>query len=437
MNTEKGQEMYKRAKQLIPGGTQLLSKRPEMFLPEQWPSYYREARGVKVVDLDGNEYADMSYMGIGSCTLGYADPDVNAAVKKVIDESSMCTLNSPEEVELAEKLMELHPWADQVRYARTGGEAMAVAQRIGRAKSKRDKIAICGYHGWHDWYLACNISSVSHLDAHLLTGLAPNGVPKQLADTTLAFNYNDIDSLKNLVKRHNIGTIVVEPFRHEMPKEGFLKEVRKIASEIGAVLIFDEITCGWRNNLGGIHLEWGIDPDIVVYAKGMSNGFPMAAILGRREIMEAAQESFISSTYWTERIGPAAALATIKKMEAKKVQDHIKKIGNLIWKGWESAAKETGLKIKVVGPPSLVTFSFDDAHKTELKTLFTQEMLKRGYLAAQSVYVCYAHDEATIQNYMTAVKEVFALLQAAIVKGDITSRLEGPLAHTGFKRLVD
>ena len=187
MTKNSGAELWRKAKKIIPGGNQLLSKRSEQFLPEYWPWYYRKAQGVDVWDLDNNHYIDMSIMGIGACPLGYADPDVNAAVKSRIDNGSMCTFNSPEEIDLAEKLIQLHPWAEMVRYARCGGEAMAIAVRIARAHTKRDVVAFCGYHGWHDWYLAANLADDRNLDGHLLPGLAPAGVPRGLAGTALPF----------------------------------------------------------------------------------------------------------------------------------------------------------------------------------------------------------------------------------------------------------
>jgi len=176
----KSQELYRKAKKIIPGGTQLLSKRPEMFLPELWPAYYDKAKGCEVWDLDGKKYIDMSTMGVGSCILGYADDDVNKAVKSAVDRGNMCTLNAPEEVELAELLLKLHPWAEMVRYARTGGESMMIAVRIARAKSGKDTVLFCGYHGWHDWYLSSNLADEKSLDGHLLPGLNPLGVPRAL-----------------------------------------------------------------------------------------------------------------------------------------------------------------------------------------------------------------------------------------------------------------
>ena len=439
MTTKKnmGIELWDKAKKIIPGGTQLLSKRSEMFLPEQWPSYYKKAKGVDVWDLDNNKYIDMSIMGVGACILGYADDDVNEAVKKAIDAGSMCTLNCSEEVELAELLLHLHPWADMVRYAKTGGEAMAIAVRIARAYTKKDKIALCGYHGWHDWYLAANLADDKNLDGHLLPGLEPLGVPRGLKGTAIPFNYNEIEELEEIIKNNNIGTIVVEPIRHQKPKNNFLEDVRRTADDINAVLIFDEITSGWRMNVGGIHELYKVYPDIAVYGKGMSNGFPMAAIVGKGEVMDVAQNSFISSTYWTDRIGPVASIATINKMLENNVPSHLCKIGNLISMCWRNLAKEHELRIDIMGIPPLTTFIFDYGKDTQaLHTLFTQEMLSRGILASKSVYVSYSHSEEHIETYLESVDEVFNILKKTIENNDIYNLLKGPVAHEGFKRLT-
>lgn len=437
MKIAKGTYLWNNAKKIIPGGAQLLSKRSEMFLPDNWPSYYRKAKGVEVWDLDGNHYTDMSIMGVGSCILGYADDDVNATIKNAIDEGSMATLNCPEEVELAELLLRLHPWAQMVRYARTGGEAMAVAVRISRAYSKKDKIAFCGYHGWHDWYLSANLSSNSLLDGHLLPGLEPLGVPRCLKGTAIPFNYNEIEELEKIIEHNDVGTIILEPIRHSEPKEKFLKKVRKIADEIGAVLVFDEITSGWRVKVGGAHELYNVYPDLVVYGKGMSNGYPMAAIVGKKEVMDTSQNSFISSTYWTERIGPTASLATINKMIDKNVPAHLVQIGNYITNGWKKMANLHQLEMDVVGIPPLTTFLFRYGTDSQaIHTLFTQEMLKREYLATKNVYVSYSHSKEIIEAYLGSVDDVFGILKQAIEKNAVYDFLEGPVAHKGFKRLT-
>lgn len=436
--SSRGQALWNYAKKITPGGSQLLSKRSEMFLPEHWPAYYRKARGVEIWDLDGRKYIDMSIMGVGSCILGYADQDVNRAVKRAVDSGSMSTLNSPEEVELAELLCRLHPWAKMVRYARTGGEAMAIAVRIARAASGKDAVAICGYHGWSDWYLASNLANKKSLDGHLLPGLDPAGVPRQLRGTTLTFTYNHPEELERLIREgHDIGVIVVEPLRHQEPEDNFLQKVKQLAKKIGAVLIFDEITIAWRLNIGGVHLKYGVNPDIAVFAKAMSNGYPMAAIIGRAAVMQAAQKTFISSTYWTERIGPTAALATIKKIQAHNVPARLLRVGTLIGAGWRRLADKYGLKLTVLGPEALVTFTLNYGSQSQaLRTLFTQEMLKRGYLASSSVYVSYSHTEEHVKKYLAAVDEVVAILAKAIAHKNVRSLLKGPVAHSGFKRLT-
>jgi glutamate-1-semialdehyde aminotransferase len=432
-----GPRLWRRAKKLIPGGSQLFSKRAELFLPGKWPSYYKKAKGVTIWDLDGNRFTDMSYMGIGACVLGYADPDVDRAVKEAVSSGSMATLNCPEEIDLAELLLRLNPWAEMVRYARTGGEAMAIAVRIARAFTGKDGVAFCGYHGWCDWYLSANLASDRNLDGHLLPGLQPRGVPRGLIGTAIPFHYNRIEELENIVANNkNIGTIVMEPIRHEEPKNGFLEKVRKIADEIGAVLIFDEITSGWRMNVGGVHSLFKVYPDIVVYGKAMSNGFPMAAVVGKGEVMDVAQESFISSTYWTERIGPVASIATINKMIRENVPKHLCRIGTLVTKGWRKLADAHALEIQTMGIPPLATFAFKHEDAQAMHTLFTQEMLMRGFLASKSLYASYAHTEVHVRKYLENVDQVFKIIGDAVEKGTVRKLLRGPVAHTGFQRLA-
>jgi glutamate-1-semialdehyde 2,1-aminomutase len=345
----------------IPGGAQLLGKRPEQFLPEGWPAYYQRAQGCTVWDLDGRAYVDFTSNGIGTCLLGYADPVVNAAVTDCIARGSMCTLNSPAEVELADRLCAIHPWASKVRYARTGGEAMAIAVRLARAATRRGTVAFCGYHGWSDWYLAANLGATDALSGHLLPGLDPGGVPRALHGSALPFRYNQIAELEHIVATHGstLAAIVMEPMRHEAPRDGFLERVRAIADQTGAVLIFDEITAGWRTNFGGIHLTLGVNPDVAVFAKALSNGFPMSAIIGRDAVMEAAQESFVSSTYWTEAIGPTAAVATLARLESTEVCRHIAASGSAVLAGWKAAAARHQLPVKVSGIPALCLLGFE------------------------------------------------------------------------------
>ncbi len=432
----KGQELYKKAKTLIPGGTMLLSKRPEMFLPEHWPSYFSIAKGCKVWDLDGRELLDMSILGIGTNTLGYGDDEVDAAVLETVRKGNMSTLSCPEEVYLAEKLIEINPWAEMVRFARSGGEANAIAIRIARAASGRDKVAICGYHGWHDWYLSANHNNGDELSGHLIPGLDPNGVPKNLKDTVYPFHYNNIEELKSIVEQNDIGVIKMEVVRNFGPADNFLQQVRDLADKKNIVLVFDECTSGFRETFGGIYQKYGVEPDIAMYGKTIGNGYALTAVVGRRSVMEAAQKTFISSTFWTERIGPTAALATLKVMERIKSWEIITEIGRKMQKGWLSLASSHKLKITVAGIPALSTYSFDYPNALAYKTLVAQEMLKKGFLASTNFYACTAHTDDNLNLYFDALNEVYSLIKAC-EEGimNIDCLLEGPICHSGFRRL--
>lgn len=430
-----GQKLWKRAKQIIPGGNMLLSKRAEMFLPDQWPAYFSKAKGCKVWDMDGNEYIDMSIMGIGTNILGYGHPEVDDAVRRTIDVGNMSTLNCPEEVYLAEKLIELHPWADMVRLARSGGEANAIAIRIARAASGKDKVAICGYHGWHDWYLSANLGDDKGLDGHLLPGLEPNGVPRNLRGTVFPFNYNNFAELEALVNTHDIGVIKMEVVRNKGPEDNFLHKVRKLATERGIVLIFDECTSGFRQTFGGLHKMYGVDPDMAMFGKALGNGYGITATIGKRAIMEAAQTTFISSTFWTERIGPTAALKTLEVMERVKSWDTITRTGLSIRRGWQELADKHGLKIDHWGLPALTGFSFQSHNALAYKTLVTQEMLAKGYLAGNSVYVCVEHSPELVAGFFEALDPIFARVKECEEGRDVVTLLRGPVCHGGFKRL--
>jgi glutamate-1-semialdehyde 2,1-aminomutase len=430
-----GQKLWKRAKRVIPGGNMLLSKRAEMFLPEQWPAYFSKAQGCRIWDLDGREYIDMSFMGIGTNTLGYGHPEVDEAVRQTIAAGNMSTLNCPEEVYLAERLVEIHPWAHMVRFARSGGEANAIAIRIARAASGRDKVAICGYHGWHDWYLAANLGDEQNLAGHLLPGLEPSGVPRELRGSVLPFRYNNFAELQALVRDHDVGVIKMEVSRNMGPDPGFLQSVRQLASDKGIVLIFDECTSGFRQTFGGLHPLYGVEPDMAMFGKALGNGYAITAAIGKREVMEAAQRSFISSTFWTERIGPTAALKTLEVMQRVRSWEQITATGRNIGERWQELARKHGLKIAVTGLPALIGFSFEGPRALAYKTLITQEMLAKGYLAGTSVYVCTEHSPQVVADYFAALDPVFALIKECEEGRDVMSLLHGPVCHSGFKRL--
>jgi glutamate-1-semialdehyde aminotransferase len=432
----KGQELYKKAKTLIPGGTMLLSKRPEMFLPEQWPAYFSKAKGCIVWDLDDKSYIDMSIMGIGTNTLGYGHGEVDEAVLQVIKKGNMRTLNCPEEVLLAEKLIEINPWADMVRYARSGGEANAIAIRIARAASGRDKVAICGYHGWHDWYLSVNHNQDDLLAGHLLSGLNTAGVPKNLKNTVFPFHYNNFEELEQIIASEDIGVIKMEVVRNFGPENNFLEKVRDLATKKNIVLIFDECTSGFRETYGGIFKKYNVEPDLTIFGKTIGNGYALTAVVGKRSAMEAAQKTFISSTFWTERIGPSAALKTLEVMERIKSWEIITEKGKKMQIGWAKLAKENDIVIKISGIPALSTFAIGKEKTLEYKTFIAQEMLKKGFLASTLFYASIAHSDEYFDRYFNALNDVFKVIyKCEMGELNIYSLLEGPVCHSGFQRL--
>ncbi len=438
------QEAYCKAKKIIPGGTQLLSKRPEMFAPDQWPAYYREARGCEVIDMEGRRFIDMSLGGILACILGFSDPDVNAAVIRRVNLGSMATLQTYDEVELAKLLLEIHPWASAARFTRAGGETMAVAVRIARAFTGRDKVALCGYHGWHDWYLAANLmdsqrgAAVDHLNSHLLPGLDPLGVPSGLAGTTFTFRYNRLDELDAIIERHGkeLAAVVMEPTRHADPDPGFLEAIRERCDRLEVPLIFDEISIGWRLCLGGAHLRLGVQPDLAVFAKTLGNGFPIGAVIGTAATMQAAQATFISSTFWTEGVGPAAAVACVKKLMRVDAPAHLARIGSLVIQGWEELGRKHQLPVTTSGRPEAVILGFDHPEAAALATLMTARLLQHGFLAGGAFNATLAHQPRHVEAYLAALDEVFPILASAIRAGDVAQRIGGPVKHSGFTRLT-
>jgi glutamate-1-semialdehyde 2,1-aminomutase len=431
----KGQALWERAKRVIPGGNMLLSKRAEMFLPEQWPAYFSRAKGCRVWDLDGRELIDMSIMGIGTNLLGYGHPEVDAAVAATVAAGNMSTLNCPEEVWLAERLIALHPWAEMARFARSGGEANAIAIRIARAATGRDTVAICGYHGWHDWYLATNLQNTSGLEEHLLPGLQPNGVPSALAGTVQPFTFNRLDQLEAIASHHALAAVKMEVQRTQPPDPGFLEGVRALCNRLGIVLIFDECTSGFRETFGGLHLKYGVEPDMAMFGKSLGNGYAITATIGRRSVMEAAQTSFISSTFWTERIGPTAALKTLDVMERERSWEQVTSTGLELRRQWQALANRHGLTISHNGLPALTGFAIQSESALKYKTLITQEMLKMGYLAATSFYTSLAHTPEVIEAYLEVLDGVFSLIADCEAGLSVDELLEGPVCHSGFRRL--
>jgi len=431
-----GQKYLKKAKKIIPGGNQLLSKRSEIFLPEQWPNYYKKAKGYKVWDLDGKQYYDFAGMGVTSCTLGYSNPELNKAIKKAVDESGMCTLNALDEFYLAKELLKIHKWAGMAKFCKSGGEACLVAIRIARAFTSKQKIAFCGYHGWHDWYLAANLSNSKSLDNQLLKGLKTKGVSKSHKDSIFSFDYNDFVSLEKIVSKHkkNLGIIIMEPMRAVEPKKKFLEKIREISKKNNIVLIFDEITSGFHDKYGGIHLKYKINPDIAIFGKSLGNGYPISSIIGKKKIMNTAQDSFISSTMWTDKIGFVAASKTLEILKKQKINKKISSQGKIIKKTWYEISRKYSVPIEIFGQDSMPGFKFIHKKNLEISTFFTQEMLKKKFLASTTITITAAYDNEIINKYLKAFELIFNKINFCILNNKFP--LEGPIKHSTFQRLT-
>ncbi len=440
MRNQKSMELYDRACRLIPGGTQLLSRRPSKFAYGVSPVYAASASGARFVDIEGNEYIDW-VSGIGAIILGYADPVVDEAVREQISKGTIYSINHELEVELAEELVAAIPCAEMVRYAKGGGDACAVAIRIARGTTGRDKVLFSGYHGWHDWFLAANLSAGESLDAHLFPGIDPTGVPKCLEGTAIPFPYGDAAALGELLDNHRgeVAAVIMEPLRSAWPPEGYLAEVRKLASEAGVVLIFDEVSTGFRFSPGGVQPVLGVEPDMAVFAKSISNGYAMGAVVGRREVMEPAARMFISSTYWSDTIGLRAALTTLREVRRRNVPEKLDQLGRTLQSRLSAVAQETGAPIRCEGVsvhPQLV-FDIDDAAvKQKLSTLYIQEMAKRGCHGYTSFYLNAAQGDAEIEQTVAAARETFRIIADGLACGKIDDLLECELKEDVFRRLV-
>ena len=430
-----GQKLWRHALDRIPGGAMLLSKRAEMLLPGKWPTYFDRASGCEVWDLDGKRYVDVGLMGVGTNILGYAHPKVDEAVRRVVDKGALSTLNAPEEVALADRLCELHPWADMARFTRSGGEACAVAVRIARAASGKDAVAFCGYHGWHDWYLSANLADDAALDGHLLPGLEPAGVPRALKGTSRPFAYNDLDALRTLLEAGDVGTVIMEVERSTPPEPGFLEGVRELTRQYGAVLVFDECTSGFRQVLGGHHLVHGVEPDVAIFGKTLGNGYAINAVIGRAEVMEAADRTFISSTFWTERIGPAAALAALDAMVEEDAPARVHTIGLEVRGRWDELASPAGLPLVVSGLAALSAFRIEGRDPALVKSFVTRRLLAESHLAGPALYASIAHTPTVLERYLEELAVVFADL-ARMDDGGLRQVVGPEPAWTGFGRLA-
>ena len=431
----KSMELYGKAKNLIPRLTQLLSRHPEMKALGTSPIYASRAKGCRFWDVDGYEYID-TQGGTGVVSIGYCVEEIDRPAKEQLDKGICYVVNSPLELEFAEILTRVIPSAEMVRYAKGGGEADCMAIRIARAYTGRDKIAFCGYHGWHDWYLAANLADAESLDGHLRPGVSAAGVPKVLKGTSIPFEYNNLESLRSLLQQNEgqVAAIIMEACREKAPQPGFLEGVRELASKHQAVLIFDEVVTGFRWARGGAQEYFGVTPDVTVLGKAIANGYPLAAVVGKREIMMAVNDTFMSSSNWSETVSLAAGIAIQNFMDEHDFVKHLWDTGEYYQQQLQRISSDAGLNISFKGYPPVFSFDFGEEDHKAVDTLLTQEFAKRGVFGGTHTYMMYALKKSDIDQVLDAFKEIVPILKAAIHDGRMDELLEAPVGRSVFKR---
>ena len=412
---EQSARQLERAERVIPLGSQTFSKSRTQYPLGVSPLFLARGKGSRVWDVDGNEYVDF-VNSLLSITLGYGDSDVDAAVRAQLDDGVILSLPHPLETEVAERIVELVPCAEMVRFGKNGSDATSGAIRIARAFTGRDRVAVCGYHGWQDWYIG---STARHL-----------GVPRATRELTHGFLYNDLASLERLLAAHRgeFAAIILEPMNLEWPKEGFLEGVRELATREGAVLVFDETITGFRYAIGGAQQLFGVTPDLATFGKGLANGYPVAAVAGRRDIMKMMEEVFFSFTFGGEMLSLAAAKAVLDKLQREPVIDRIAALGTRLQQQLALLIQEHQLShiFGVKGHPSWSFLTIADAPGAglyEMKTLLMQELHERGFLSVGSHNISYAHSDGDIDALLAAYREILPEIAAAAAAGDIASRL--------------
>ena len=428
--------LYSKAEKLFPYGTQLLSRNPRMAAFGEAPIYFEHAKNAHFWDVDGNEFIDCG-MGVGPVILGYCYEPVDTAVKQQIDKGVLGTINNATEIEMAEAICQIVPCADMVKFCKGGGEADAIAVRMARGYTGKDIVLFCGYHGWHDWYLAANLESDSTLDEHLRPGIIPKGVPSALAGTSIPFEYNNLDSLKNTLDKHSgkVACIIMEAVRYNQPEKGFLEGVRQLADEHECVLIFDEVVTGFRMALGGAQEYYGVTADLATFGKAIANGYSLAAVAGKEKIMASQYDNFISSTYYSDTASLAAGIAVLNELRTKPVLETLDKTGQQITDGINASARKHNIKVKVQGRLNQFHLSFDYSDQNgKIQTLYMQEMISRGIYYAGAWYICYTHTQQDIGKILAANDETLEVLAKAIKQDKVDELLRVPVRNVVFKR---
>jgi glutamate-1-semialdehyde 2,1-aminomutase len=411
----KSEEFLARAERVIPLGSQTFSKSRTQYPQGVSPFFIQRARGSRVWDIDGNEYIDF-VNSLASITLGYQDPDVNEAVRRQLEDGVIFSLPHPVETEVAELICEMVPCAERVRFGKNGSDATSGAIRVARAYTGRDRVAVCGYHGWQDWYIG---STARH-----------RGVPQATRDLTHSFPYNDLLALDKLLQQHagEFAAVILEPMNVTDPLPGYLQGVKELAHRHGALLVFDETITGFRYANGGAQELFGVTPDLATFGKGLANGYPVSAVVGRGDVMKLMEEVFFSFTFGGEALSLAAAKATLTKLKTQPVVQTIAERGRAIIQGTQAVIEGHKLcdVFSVSGQPSWSFLVLRDARGAtafEVKTLLMQELHQRGFLSVGSHNVNYAHSPDDVNALVKAYAEILPMIGQHLDQGTLRSAL--------------
>ncbi len=419
------EDMLARALKSIPLGTQTFSKSRTQYPHGVSPYYAKKAKGCRIWDIDGNEYIDC-ISSLCSVTLGYNDPDVMNAVWEQLEDGVIFSLPHALEVEVSEEIIKMVPSAEMVRFGKNGSDATSGAIRLARAYTGRDRVAVCGYHGWQDWYIGSTARN--------------KGVPKATQELTHTFVYNQIETLQQILKQYpgEFAVVIMEAMNVSEPENGFLQEVQALAKQHGALFVLDETITGFRYANGGAQELFDLQPDLATFGKGLANGYPVAAVAGRADIMKLMEEIFFSFTFGGEALSLAASLATMKKLQREPVVETIRQRGVELQEGLRSRIAAHGVETfcSVAGHPSWSFFIIKDTERYSLwqiKTLFLQEMFKRGILTFGTHNMNYAHQKQDVKSILQAYDEVLPLLHMAVKDNTLEQMLECDALEPLFK----
>ncbi len=421
-NISKSDEYYKKALKLIPSVTQTLAKGPSQNINGIAPKYLERGKGSHVWDVDGNEYIDF-LMGIGPLSLGYSYDKVDNAIKEQLENGITFSLMHPLEVEVAELINHVVPNAESVRYSKTGADVTSAAIRVARAYTGRNKVLCCGYHGWHDWYISVTDRN--------------KGIPEAIRDMTFTFNYNDIESVIDSLDE-DVACVILEPFVFQAPENNFLKELRKVCTENGTILIFDEMWSGFRISLGGAQEYFGVNADMACFSKAVANGMPISILTGKKEIMKVLdKEVFFYTTFGGEALSLAAAKATIEELRDKQVPKYLAKQGKKLREGYNEIASELGMsytKCSGFDCRTIITFDSSAGNPLEMKSLVQQEMIKRGILWGGFHNMSFSHSDDDIDYTLKVYKDVLPILKKAVDEKNVAGYLRGEPVEPVFRK---